>query len=401
MQQLWDAMRRSGIRRPADDRWLGGVCAGTARRLGVDPVLIRVILLALTLLGGAGVVAYAIALVLLPDHDGRIELERASYGDLTGTTVGAVGLLVLAMVVPGPWDLLRGGNLVEGGDLIGAVLVGTLLLIGLALLPKLREQSERGSTGSTATPSDTVPPAGAAPGYPTGPTAYVPPPPPPVRPTGPVVVRPQRSGPGPALSAAVTGAALVVAGLAWLAAAADLVPGRPWVVGACAALVVLGLALLGLGLAGRRDGPVGGAAFVVVLVLVTALFVPRGTPLELAGDPTWRPTTAVTAERGGSLGLGDAVLDLSGLADLPDGAGVEIPVRVGIGSIDVLVPDGMDVTVRAGAVVGTARAGEGDSTAQDGGVGIERTLVRDADPQVVVDARVVVGDVRVLWTEAP
>lgn len=79
LDQVWEGLRRTGIRRPRDDRWFGGVCSGTARRIGVDPVLLRVALVLLLLLGGAGVVAYAAALVLLPDEDGRIELERAAY----------------------------------------------------------------------------------------------------------------------------------------------------------------------------------------------------------------------------------------------------------------------------------------------------------------------------------
>lgn len=424
LQPLWDAMRRTGVRRPKDDRWLGGVCSGVARRLGVDPVLLRVALVALTLLGGVGVVAYAVALVLLPDHDDRIELERAAYGDLTGTTVGAVGLLVLAMAVPGPWDLLRGGDLVDGGDLIGAVLVGSALLIGLALLPKLREAAERGPAGPPAPGS---PAAGSpGPGSPgpsaptssafTGPATYTapaagPPPtyqPPPPRPVfQATVVRPQRPGPGPAVAAASIGTSLVVGGTAWLLALLDLVPGRPWVVGAVCALAVLGVALVGLGLAGRRDGSVGGAAFVVVLVLLAALFVPSWRTTVLGGNAAWTPVDEREAERGGVLGLGDAVLDLSGLADVPEGAEVEIPVRVGIGGLDVLVPEDMAVTVRTGALVGTSdlveeRDGPADgSTSREGTVGLERTLLRAEDPQVVVDARVLVGNIQVIRTEQP
>ncbi len=479
-EQLWDAMRRSGIRRPVDDRWLGGVCAGTARRLGVDPVLIRVALAAALLLGGVGIVAYAVALVLLPDTDGRIELERASWGELTGTTVGAVALLLLALVVPSPWTLVGGGELVDGGELVGVVVLGTLLLVGLALLPKLREAVDRRSApqaaaawsadgsacASTATagerygasawppadepgsgegPSDEARSGYGTPGYggsgyggsgygaaaygtsgygtsgygtsgygtsgygtsgygrpvrPVRRSAYGPPPAP--RPPRPV--RARRRGPGPAVSAAVTGCALVAAGAAWLVVWAGLVPGRPAVVAACAALVVLGGTLVGLGVAGRRDGGVGFTTAVVLLVVGAVLLVPSWQTAQLAGERTWTPSTASEAGRGGSVGLGEGTLDLTALTDLTDlrgGAPVRVPVRVGIGELTVLVPDDLDVRVDAGVLVGSTVLGEDGSGNELSGVAVDRRVVDATDPQVLVDARTVLGTVRVLQVDAP
>jgi phage shock protein PspC (stress-responsive transcriptional regulator) len=57
----------SGIRRSRSDRVLGGVCAGIARSMGVDPVLVRIAAVLLALLsGGTAVVAYLLAWVLIP-----------------------------------------------------------------------------------------------------------------------------------------------------------------------------------------------------------------------------------------------------------------------------------------------------------------------------------------------
>lgn len=406
LDQLWEALRRTGVRRPRDDRWLGGVCAGTAHRIGVDPALLRVALVLLLLLGGAGVVAYAVALVLLPDEDGRIELERAAHGDLTGTTVGAVGLLLLGLLVPGPWDLWRTGLLIDGGDLVGTLLVGTLLLIGLAYLPRIGgsgQGSADGATVSGAAPSGAtvsggapggVTVSGATAGGATTPGQASPAPRPPVPP------RPQRRGPSAAVSSAAAGLALLAAGGAWFAADAGLVDGRSAVLAGCAALVVLGLVLVALGVAGRRDGPVGGTAMLALVCTLAVLFVPSWRTTQLAGDVTWRPTTEAAAERGGTLGLGDATLDLSGLVDLPAGADVAVPVRVGVGELQVVVPDGLDVTVRGSAGVGSAvRGPSGIDADEEAGVGVERTLTRSTDPQVVVDARIGVGVVRLVDDE--
>ena len=53
--------------RTTDDKWLGGVCGGLARYLGVDPNVVRLVFAALTLLGlGALVPVYLVAWLLVP-----------------------------------------------------------------------------------------------------------------------------------------------------------------------------------------------------------------------------------------------------------------------------------------------------------------------------------------------
>jgi len=48
---------------------IGGVCAGFARYLGVDALLVRIVWLALVLGAGFGVAAYFIAWILMPRDD--------------------------------------------------------------------------------------------------------------------------------------------------------------------------------------------------------------------------------------------------------------------------------------------------------------------------------------------
>jgi phage shock protein PspC (stress-responsive transcriptional regulator) len=54
------------LRRRADRRLLGGVCGGFADYSGADVGLIRVLMVALTIFGGAGFVLYAAAWLLVP-----------------------------------------------------------------------------------------------------------------------------------------------------------------------------------------------------------------------------------------------------------------------------------------------------------------------------------------------
>ena len=56
-----------GVRRSRDDAVLGGVCAGIARSAGLDPLLLRIAVVVVTVLtGGAGLLAYLAAWVLIP-----------------------------------------------------------------------------------------------------------------------------------------------------------------------------------------------------------------------------------------------------------------------------------------------------------------------------------------------
>ena len=51
---------------------LGGVAGGTATYLGVDPVVVRIALVVLTLFGGLGIILYVIGWLLIPE-DGKEE----------------------------------------------------------------------------------------------------------------------------------------------------------------------------------------------------------------------------------------------------------------------------------------------------------------------------------------
>lgn len=53
--------------RGGDGAWLGGVCAGFARRLDIDPLLVRIATVVLTIVtGGVGAVAYGLLWLILP-----------------------------------------------------------------------------------------------------------------------------------------------------------------------------------------------------------------------------------------------------------------------------------------------------------------------------------------------
>ncbi len=126
------AVRR--ITRSRRDRVFAGVCGGLAAYLGLDPVLVRVLYVALTLLSfGTGIVLYVLAWIIIPlDAEDAVRVtapkDEASRGDarrIFGVLLIVVGLLALASTAL-PWF-----NIFHSAKLAGPLV---LMAIGLAIL---------------------------------------------------------------------------------------------------------------------------------------------------------------------------------------------------------------------------------------------------------------------------
>ena len=57
----------SKLYRSRNDRMIGGVCGGLGKYLNIDPTVVRLLFVALALLGGPGLVAYVIILLVVPE----------------------------------------------------------------------------------------------------------------------------------------------------------------------------------------------------------------------------------------------------------------------------------------------------------------------------------------------
>jgi signal transduction histidine kinase len=142
--------------RSSDDRVLAGVCGGLGAGLGVDPTVIRLSLVVLTLVNGAGLVVYLAALAALPNRPVPTTTAGSSRPPTAERAVG-VGLITLgALVLFGHLGLLLPAGLVWASALsaLGFALVwartdeanrtrglllrsvggGLLLVIGLGVL---------------------------------------------------------------------------------------------------------------------------------------------------------------------------------------------------------------------------------------------------------------------------
>jgi len=115
------------LRRDREGALLGGVCAGLGRRLGIDPIIVRVAFIAAAAAGGTGLVAYALAWALLPaEGEARGPVLRVPGGRDSLSVAAGIGMLVLALLLLfRQWGLWVGDALVwpvvlaaAGGGLI-------------------------------------------------------------------------------------------------------------------------------------------------------------------------------------------------------------------------------------------------------------------------------------------
>jgi phage shock protein PspC (stress-responsive transcriptional regulator) len=90
-------MRSLGVvRQPG---WIGGVSAGIADRLGIDPLIVRGIIVVIAVLGGPALLLYAAAWLLLPDHHNKIHLEELIKGRFEAPIAG-IGVMILLSMLP-------------------------------------------------------------------------------------------------------------------------------------------------------------------------------------------------------------------------------------------------------------------------------------------------------------
>lgn len=334
-------LRGTGIRRDTDNKWLAGVCSGMARRLGVDPVLLRGGLLLLIVFGGFGLLLYLIAWALLPGPDGDILAEKGvRHGDARAIMLlVAIGIGVLGELSDRTW------------------LWTVLLPIGLFVWWTLRSRGRSSgvpwghpSTDPTAAyavgPAPGSVPPGAAP-HPMGPgrTGAV---------TGAVRHTPTRRPRAGLLGLLLTaGLAVAAYGGGTLLATDQAWASDPQVIGLTCALGAAGAGLILIGLAGRRAGFTG---FLVTALAVATVAVPAGAPGVVrsgVGDRAW--VASAQPDGGFRLGAGDATLHLDGAT-----ANQVITVAQGLGNLTIYVPPGVRATT-------TARVGAGQlSMTRDG-----------------------------------
>lgn len=355
-----DEMKDLGrLRRSVTDRHVAGVAGGIARHLDVDPIIVRVALVVSVFFGGAGLLLYVAAWILVPEEgtaDEPLGLDQRSR------TIALVGVGVLALVA-------------ALGDWAGAFWFPWPLAIGAALVVWFlhRKQQSPETTGARPPAYDGQVPADSAayaPGYdPAYGPGYAPGYAPEYDPAGPWASydRPRRPR-----NPRKRGPILFWFTLALIALAEGVlgvvdVAGVPVADSAYPALA-LGITALML-VVGSFYGRAGG---LILLGLVAALATAAATVGGSIGDEThyYAPTDASEVRDAYDFGGGRFTLDLSDVSDVDELDGRDVSIDGVGGVVEVVVPDGMDVDVSTQVVGGQSEVfdqrSDGFDITQDG-----------------------------------
>jgi phage shock protein PspC (stress-responsive transcriptional regulator) len=388
---FFNRIRSFGIVRPDEGRIVAGVCAGLARRLGVDPLLVRGVFVILAVIGGFGFGLYGLAWLLLPHPDGRIHAEGVLHGVVTAGLVGSAILVVgdLANSNRHDWPWGWGPGFWFPGPLVPLAIIALVWWLiatrgghgsgprwqppGGAPYPPYPPRggipgSGPGTPGEPAsgpagsgpaapggTTSSPVPPYGTEPSpgqpYPGQPYQGEPYPgqpyqgepylgpiggPPGTTSGAPVTYPPAATVSAPArldLRAPSHPLTLAVLGLALVGAAGvvmwdHLIHRLPAHAGLVALAVALGVVSLGVIVAGLLGRRSGGLAPVAILLAVLSIGGAVGHGVDSPlSTQTWRPDSAASAESGFTFGIGDATLDLT-LPGLTAGRSSTNPVDI-------------------------------------------------------------------------
>lgn len=276
------------LTRTRADRVIGGVCGGLGRYFNVDPLLFRIGAVALVFVGGAGLLLYLAALLLVPNEGETATIAPGAQGSNRGWVIAGV---VVALLFAFPF-LLAGGFLFAGIGIPFAVLVGTGVLVWWLV----SGEGPSGSAGDIA----------------------------------------RRA----ALGVAVVIGCFVLFFVAGFGAAA----GPDWLVPAL--VVAAGGAIA----AGAFLKPVRWLVPPAMTIALAAGVV-AAADIDFdggIGQREYRPGSSVDLREHYNLGIGELVVDLRD-TDLPKGD-VPLDLDVGIGEARVIVPD--DVCVATDAEVG-------------------------------------------------
>ena len=376
------------LRRSRDDRMVAGVCGGLARYFDVNPTFYRVGFVVLTILGGAGILIYGAALLVMPNEGQHDSIASEVLRDRRHRPWSLAGLALVG--VAGIALLSRFSFHIHSGTGFWIV----VLIVGGVLLQwqqRTRWHWDWQRHVSVPASSETCPP----------PTSAEPAPAPPVtestaapayeQPNYQAFVaeswheRPRRGSSG------ITFGVLVITGgvLGLLATAGVHIP---WAIALAVGAVAIGFGILSGAVLGRR---VGGLAFLGLLLAGAAVFAST-VHLHLGGGVGNRAYAPVSTPRPNyRLGIGELDLNLSQVRLA--GSQTVVNARVGIGNLHVIVPKGVSVRITGHAGVGDVNLLGHDA---NGGSTNETVSIPGSvsSPELVVHANVDIG--RVLVTRS-
>ncbi|MGI8900236.1 MAG: PspC domain-containing protein [Nocardioides sp.] len=346
------------LRRSLTDRKIAGVAGGLGRHLNIDPTVLRVLLVVLVFFGGAGIVLYGVAWLVVPEE--RTENAVVRTNPATRNALLIVAAVVAALLLLGdtwggwggafPWPIAIVG-------LIALIVIatrdksGTDPSAGPATFPLASGPGQYGwiataddaPAGHPTTTSATTPTGEAATTPLSGPPSWKVPPAtyPPTRP---------RTDRGPKLFGFTLAFIAVALGTLGLFDAAGVeVADAAY---AALALTVVAVMLVVGSVAGRPGGLIFLGIVATVALVVTATVERYGYAYDRADSFSVSPASAATLDDDYSMLAGRMDVDLTTVEDLENLDGRTLTVRAEAGDVFVFVPDGLDIRVDAEIGIG-------------------------------------------------
>ncbi|WP_165354312.1 PspC domain-containing protein [Nocardioides glacieisoli] len=330
-----DEMKDLGrLRRSVTDRHIAGVAGGIARHLDIDAIIVRVALVVGVFFGGAGLLLYVGAWLLVPEEgteDEPLGLDRRSR------SIALVGVGILAL-------------LAALGDWAGASWFPWPVAIVAALVVWFLHRKDKNATRphsgyGYAEPSypEAYTDEALAPEASYGPPSY----------GHPTYARephrprnPRKRGPRLFLfTVALIALAEGVLGVVDLAGGPVVDSAYPALaLGITAAMLILG----------SFWGRAGGLIALGLVAAIATAGATIGNSID-EEDRSYAPTSAGEVQEQYDFGGGRFTLDLSDVSDVDALDGRDITIDGVGGRVEVIVPDGMDVDVTTQVVGGDSR----------------------------------------------
>lgn len=385
------------LRRSTDDRVAAGVAGGLGEYFGVDPVLFRVLFAVTSFFGGAGVIGYLLAWVLIPDHNTtQAPVDRISAWmrrhKIPFWLVAIVGLIV-AWATFFSWWAPAGPSF---------IVVVAIVVLAIALSRRANPKSPVASN-PIATPAAPMTTAGPdAPAF-TSPTYTAPLPETAAAADEPYLSetrawiresRERRRRSAPIRWGTLGALVAAIGGLAIADAIGGIViPVYFWVGGA---IVLVGL---GVGLATRRT-PWGLTVLLVPAVLGLIAF--GNSPASFhdgSGKTAWAPASASQLDDQYRLAFGQLTLDLRSInsVDTPR----TINITQAAGQVHLLLPNTLNASVHADVHLGDVRVDDNstnDGPNDAGGFGYQKVVPAPSTAtgaELTINVHLAAGDVKI------
>ena len=395
---------KPSLRRSRSDKVIAGVCGGIGHRFGVDPVIIRLAWVALTLFGGSGILLYLIAWIVIGkegDGESAVVSTLRGTGRRTGQGVLSIIIILLLLLLMGSpigWLGSPFGWFTGWGT--GSGLYIPLLLVGagaaLLLWPEVDPDESPSSSPSPSPSPHRRPPtqsrqarsqmSPAQPGPPTRP-AFIES----DFPSEPIE-SPTQARPRPFLGPLTLALLLILTGSAVAAHQADLINVEPSVFLAIC-LAVTGVMLTVSAFIGRARGLI--LLGIVLMPMAWGMHTVNITWWDGIGERSHVVESINELEDEYRLGVGRLTVDLRDLH--LNGTTQEIAAGVSVGEVVVVVPRGMNVNLTADGRIGEVRVDQPGVDLVDEGFDatIQTVLGDQTGGTMIVDLDVGIGSARV------